>query len=309
LTDPSTRHGHADAGTDTPSLAQVRTMNAVVEAFHAILYFAPEVQSRWAALGMEPRSEGYVAGRAAPLGPVGPEVATATFYNFSPTLFRETLPGLWQKADPTTVLAARAAGLQEVLERVGAPTGGLEELTALGAAAVAAAGHHGRPLAAANAGVAAPEEPFARAWQVLTVLREHRGDGHVALLTVAGLGPVEALVVMAGWQGAVSARFLRRSRMWSEDDWAAAVARLRARGVTDGDGALTAEGTALRDRLERDTDRLALAPYEALGRDGTQRLFDLVRPLALALAEGDAYPRRPHVPEALPVADDRPHGP
>lgn len=285
---------------------RMRVLNDVIETVHAVLYFGDEVQQRWERLGMEPRSEGYFAGRAAPMGRVGPGLVTATFFNFNPALVARAVPGVWDEAEPATVLDERAAGLQSVFERVGAPTEGLAELTRLAVDATAATGMHGRPLAAANAEVPLPEQPFARAWQALAVLREHRGDGHVAVLTAAGLGPVESLVLMVGWQEQISRRFFQRSRLWDDDDWDAAVARLATRGLAGDDGQLTEEGRRLRERIETDTDRLAAPPYERLpGTDGVQRLFDLVRPLAAAVAEGGVYPRPPAVPDALTTNDDQ----
>lgn len=284
----------------SPTLDQVRALHRVGEAVHAILYFSGEVQARWNALDLQPRSEGYVVGRAAPLGPVGPEVAAATFFNFNPALFHRFLPAAWDKASPTTALSERAAGLQETFERVGAPAADLDELVDLLDRSADGMTWHGRPLAAGNAGVAAPEQPFARAWQSLAVLREHRGDGHVAALLGAQLDPVEALVVMAGWQDQLSRRFLQGSRMWDDDAWQAGVDRLRGRGLVDEDGQLTDDGAALRDRVEHHTDLLAAEPYQRLGAAGCRRLFALLHPLAVALRDGGAYPRTPAFPDAYP---------
>ena len=127
-------------------------------------------------------------------------MTVATFYNYSPALHRYALPAAWDIATPAEVLAARFRGIQAVYERVEAPTDGLEELTALAERAAEGLSFAGRPLAAANADVPLPAQPFARAWQALAVLREYRGDGHIAALLVAELGPVEALALYAAWQ-------------------------------------------------------------------------------------------------------------
>ena len=118
------------------TLEQVRAVHTVTEPVHSIVYFAPEVQAEFEALGLEPRGQGYVAGRAAPLGAVGPDVTTAVFYNFSPRLHHHALPAAWDIASPEAVLGARARGIQAVYERVEAPTDGLEELTDLAVRAV-----------------------------------------------------------------------------------------------------------------------------------------------------------------------------
>lgn len=282
------------------TLAQVRAVHTVTELVHAIAYLCPEVQGEFEELGLEPRGQGYVAGRAAPFGPVGPELTTATFYNYSPSLHHYALPAAWDIATPAEVLAARARGVQAVYERVEAPTAGLDELTDLARRAADGLSIAGRPLAAANAGIALPEQPFAAAWQALTVLREYRGDGHIAALTVAELGPVEALVAYAAWQSMVSARFLQKTRGWEDDAWPAAEERLRERGWLDAEGQLTDLGRQERDAVEEATDRLAAAPFEALGRDDTERLFDLARPLAVALNENEGYKRPAPMPDTFP---------
>ena len=282
------------------TLQQVRAVHTVTELVHAIAYLCPEVQAEYEQLGLEPRGQGYVAGRSAPFGAAGPELTTATFYNYSPSLHRYALPAAWGIATPADVLAARFRGVQAVYERVAAPTDGLDELTDLATRAADGLSFAGRPLAAANAGVDLPDEPFARAWQALTVLREYRGDGHVATLLVSEVGPVEALVVYAAWQSTVSARFLRATRGWDDDAWPAAEQRLRDRGWLDAQGALTDLGRRERDAIEEATDRLAAAPFEALGRDGTERLFQLARPLALALNDNGGYKRPAPMPDAFP---------
>lgn len=284
----------------TVTLAQVRAVHTVTELVHAIAYLCPEVQDEFEALGLEPRGQGYVAGRAAPMGAVGPAVTAATFFNFNPALHQYAVPTAWDIASPEDVLAARARGIQAVYERVEAPTDGLDELTDLARRAADGLSFAGRPLAAANATVPLPDQPFARAWQALAVLREYRGDGHLAALLVAGLAPVEALALYAAWQSVVSERFLRASRGWDDEAWAAAEASLQERGWMDGDGGLTDVGVRERDAVEEATDRLAAGPYEALGRDSTQRLFELARPLAQALNDNGGYKRPAPMPEAFP---------
>lgn len=266
----------------TVTLEQVRAVHTVTELVHAIAYLCPDVQDEFEALGLEPRGQGYVAGRAAPMGAVGPELAIATFYNFNPALHRYALPAAWDIASPDEVLAARFRGMQAVYERVEAPTDGLDELTALAQRAADGLELSGRPLAAANAGVALPEQPFARAWQALTVLREFRGDGHIVALAVEGLDGCEALVTH-GAAGDVSAEILKATRQRTGDDWLAAEERLRERGWLDSDLAFTDLGRERRDWIEARTDELAAAPYDAIGVDGCARLRELCRPVSQAM--------------------------
>ena len=282
------------------TLEQVQAVHTVTELVHAILYLCPEAMAEFEALGLEPRGQGYVAGRAAPMGPIGPGLATATFFNFSPALLAYALPAAWEIASPDEVLAARFRALEAVFERVDAPTEGLAELTELARKAAEGLDFAGRPLAAANADVVPPETPFAAAWQALCVLREHRGDGHIAVLLAHDVSPMQALVLYAAWQRTVSRRFLQATRAREDDAWTEAEAQLRTRGLIDDDGALTDDGRTMRDTIERETDRLAAAPYETLGVDGTARLFELARPLAVALNENGGYKR------AAPMADSFP---
>lgn len=279
------------------AIRAARALYTVIEPLHNTLFFAPDVQQAWSDLGLEPRGQGYFAGRAAPMGAVGPDLVAAIFFNFNPQLVSAVLPGAWDIASPADVLQARAAAIEGLFRRLDAPFDGLDEATALAREAVAAADLQGRPLGSANAAVEPFGSPFADLWQALAVLREHRGDGHVALLTAAGCSRVESLVVFTSWQDRVSRRFLQRSRLWDEQAWAAGQQRARQRGWLDDDGALTAVGAAWRDELEHETDRLAALPYAALGPDRCQRLFALLHPLAVTVAQADdVFPRRVDLP-------------
>lgn len=150
----------------------------------------------------------------------------------------------------------------------------LAEAAALARRAAEAAGTAGRPLAAANAALDWPSEPHLQLWQAATVLREHRGDGHLAALLLAGLDPTEALVSFAAIGAASVERF--GSRGWTREEWAAASERLTARGLLEADGTATDAGRDLRRGVEQDTDRLALGPWQALGPEFTERLAALL---------------------------------
>ncbi|MER6476923.1 SCO6745 family protein, partial [Streptomyces filamentosus] len=118
------------------------------------------------------------------------------------------------------------------------------------------------------------DEPHLVLWQAATLLREHRGDGHLAALLGAGLDPAEALVSFAAIGAAPEAVFA--SRGWTAEEWAAARDRLAVRGLVDADGGATPAGRELRAGVERRTDELAAAPWAALGEDATARLAELL---------------------------------
>ncbi|MEU3689609.1 SCO6745 family protein [Streptomyces narbonensis] len=259
--------------------ARVRQMWHLLEPLHALLYYAPEAFDEAAALGYgtAERWPSYFAWRSAPLGAAGPVEVTSAFYSFSPAMVARYVTG-GPSATPADVLAARLRAVDRtyraVLGEDTVKSPELAEAAALARRAAEAAGTQGRPLAAANAALPWPEAPHLVLWQAATILREHRGDGHLAALLVAGLDPVEALVSFAAVGAAPEAVF--ESRGWSAAEWSAARARLAARGVLDADGTITEAGRALRAQVELRTDELAAAPWDALGPDGTARLAELL---------------------------------
>ncbi|GAA2738809.1 SCO6745 family protein [Actinocorallia aurantiaca] len=273
---------------------RARQMWHLLEPLHAIVYYAPEVFEEMRALGYDTgeRWPSYFALRAAPLGAPGALQVASAFYSFSPRMVAEHVPAAWDVAAPDKVLAARTQGVDRAYraligERVGSPD--LAEAAELARRAAEAARTEGRPLAAANAALPWSREPHLVLWEAATILREHRGDGHLAALLVAGLDPVEALVSFASIDAAPAEVFA--SRDWSESEWAAARERLAARGLLDADGRATDAGRALRAEVERRTDELAAAPWQALGDEGTARLAELLGPLWLEALGAGLLPR------------------
>jgi len=125
-------------------------------------------------------------------------------------------------------------------------------------------------------------------WHAINVLREHRGDGHIAALQAAELDPCEALVSFAAIGAAPEQVFA--SRGWSAQEWSAARDRLVSRGWVDAAGKATERGRDGRDEVEWRTDRLADAPWQALGPDRAQRLAELAGPLLVAAFESGLLP-------------------
>ncbi|HJR25112.1 MAG TPA: hypothetical protein VJ804_06540, partial [Acidimicrobiales bacterium] len=119
-------------------------------------------------------------------------------------------------------------------------------------------------------------------WHAITLLREFRGDGHVACLVEAGLSGIEALILHAA-SGEVPRVALQRTRQWGDAAWEGAVAGLAERGLVDAEGSFTDEGAALRAGIEDRTDELALPPWRAIGQEACDELRALVRPLSRAI--------------------------
>jgi hypothetical protein len=276
-----------------PALAR-RTWRRL-EPIHGMIYFVPDARAHYEAIGLRGARMGYFGSRAAAMGPVPAEVVIATFFNFCPALVRRAIPAAWELASVGQILAARLqaadAALRRALgERIGSPE--VAEAAGLATRAALAACEHveGRPLFAAHAALPWPDEDHLVLWQAQTLLREFRGDAHVAALMLEGLSGIEALVSHAA-SGDVPAATLQASRAWSDDEWAAAVDGLRDRGlVAAGDELVfTDQGLKQRDRIETTTDLATVPAYEALGEDGTARLGEVGRHLSRAVVEGGLF--------------------
>jgi hypothetical protein len=279
------------------------------EVIHGMIYFAPEAAARYASLGFPaqvagvdaakiPGRMGYFASRGAALGPASAELIIATFFNFNPVLVRAVIPEAWSFADPASVLDARLDAADAALRRyLGGSIGGpaIEELATLVRRAADAAAEHpeGRPLFAAHASLPWPDDPHLVLWHAQTMLREFRGDGHVAALLLEDLAGVDALVIH-GATGEVPPAVLQQTRAWPDDEWGAAVERMRSRGFLEprGDLALTDAGRTHRQWVEDRTDHLSIPAYAVLGEDGCTRLRELARPLSAAIIEAGGIPGR-----------------
>ncbi len=263
------------------------------EPVHSLVYFAPDARRAAEGLGLRGFWMGYFALRAAPLGAAPPAVVTSCFHVFHPARVTRALPDAWSYATPADALAARLEAMDAAMNRLfGADTVGsaaFTEAADLAWEAAACADTSGRVLGAANQALERPDRPTARLWQALTTLREQRGDSHVAVLVGLGLGPVEAMVLKAA-AGESDGTFLRETRKWPQDAWAAAVARLRADGRLTADGALTPAGAALRAEAEALTDAAAEGPWTALGAERSGRLAALLEPLARTVGESGLLP-------------------
>jgi len=269
------------------------------EPVHAVTYFTPEARSAFDAVGFRGFWMGYFAARSAPLGSIPTSVVTAIFYNFAPSHVARALPSAWEFASPADALRARETSAVAALHRCGVTA---DDATATAARvlekAARSAPFEGRPLFAANLALPWPEEPVAKLWHATTLLREQRGDGHVALLASAGIGGRECNVLHSV-ADRVPRDFIVRSRHYDDDEWRACVERLVERGVLDETEALTPEGAALKRQLEESTDRLALAAFDALDDYELELLFLALTPLTRkVLAGGD-------IPAATPMGLSR----
>src|SRR5215218_3114857 len=245
--------------------ALVARAHRAIEPLHSHVYFAPEHDERFSALGLRPGRMSYFAGRAAPMGAVGAGVVTATFYNFSPSLVAHMIPRAWTLASPEQVVPARLdaarASLTRLLGADAADSAEVAELAGMLREACEVLTPEGRPLYAGHADLPWPEEPLLALWHGATLLREHRGDGHIAVLLHAGLTGLEALITHSATGRGFTEAAAKATRGWKDEEWTAACAALTERGLVDEAG-LTPDGEDLRRHIEVQTDALAADPWQ-----------------------------------------------
>ncbi|MET7937625.1 hypothetical protein [Streptomyces sp. NPDC005322] len=278
--------------------ATARRMWALFEPIHAVTYFAPEAHAAYEDAGLRGFWRGYFTGRAAPLGPVGPEPVVAAFFSFAPAMVARALPDAWALTAPERALELRRAGAGKALRRLLA---GYESEVERAAEALVprAAGldGSGRVLTAANASLDFPDKPVERLWHATTLLREHRGDGHVAALVSAGLDGCEALALRAATD--LPRTELQPYRGWTDQEWEAAEHRLTERGWLDPSGSATDAGREVLHTVEEATDRAAERPWRALAPTEADQLARLLTPLAKACATALRFPNPIGLPEPV----------
>jgi len=246
--------------------AVARWMRLALLPHHSIAYAGADVQTRLEQFGIDVAFARYLAQRTAPLGRVPAEVVAATFYGFGPAAIAAHLPAVWDVVAPEAVLAAVLDGVDDFLARHldDEARAAAERLSVALAPIAAAHPTAGRTLAAAWASVPATGRPLVDLWLATTLIRESRGDGHLAVLVAEGIGPIEAHLLTAG-DDPERRPILVRWRALDEAEIAAAGERLRARGLLAPDGSRTDAAVALREHIEARTDATCSAPWAVAG--------------------------------------------
>ena len=270
--------------------SMARRMFELVEPIGVIPYSADEPNEAMFALGFTNYWDIYFAGRAAPLGKPTAEVVDALFYNFAPGEVARHIPKVWRTTTPEAALAAREAGCVKALRRIlGDLVGsrafarGAELLTK----AATSAPPQGRPMYAALRAIPIPDEVVARLFQAASLLREHRGDGHIAALMIEGVGGLESHVLLALDMDMPADKFGRVHHLPAAQ-LDAVIGGMRGRGLIGDDGWLSEQGRAVKRRVEELTDDLAAEPYDSLTADELDELVAALEPLAASLlAAGD----------------------
>lgn len=278
--------GHHDAMTHI-----ARRMFELLEPICLVTFFADECNEELAALGHRTYWDGYFASRAAPLGRVPAQVVHAAFYNFAEGEAARHIPSAWEKIAPEASVAARqrgsAASLRRILGAEVAGSPGLVRVADLTTKAATSAPTEGRMMYAGMRTLPIPGDPVERLWHAATMLREHRGDGHIAALLGERIGGTEAHVLSALDLGIHPPESFGRIHHLPEPRLAAVMAGLRERGLVDADGRFTDAGRDTKRRIEARTDELAEAPYEALSAGELDELVAGLEPItAILVAAG-----------------------
>lgn len=238
-----------------------------IETIHVPVYFAPDTKQKYEAIGLKGYWMGYTASRSAALGTPPAPLVTALFHGFAPAIIERALASAWERATPEAILDARLDLARSTIEPgVNATDVDVAALARELSLMTSGLDFAGKALAAAHFSVPAPEDPVARLWHAATVIREYRGDCHIAILTAAGLDGVSSNVLAAA-AGYVKTD-QRQLRGWTEDEWQAAIDQLVTRGWVDASGAITPTGQAARDQIEDTTDRVCAA---GIDREATAR--------------------------------------
>lgn len=269
-----------------------RLMRAI-EPLHSMIYFAPEAEEAYQQVGLKPGRMGYFASRSAAMGAVSAGVVTATFYNFAPSLVARHIPLAWSLASPTDIVAARHESVERTLTRLlgteALASAEFAELTDLVRLASDGCWPEGRPLYAAHADLDWPSPAPVAFWHAVTLLREHRGDGHIAALVSAGYSGLQALALHTLTGKGFVPEFAKRSRGWSDEQWTTALDALTAPGLV-ADGALTEQGAAVRQHVEDDTDRNAIGVFKHLSAEQIDRIVTLGGRFCDAVIGAEAFP-------------------
>jgi hypothetical protein len=269
--------------TTTKSMA--RRMFELVEPIGLLPYSAEEPNETMFALGFTNYWDTYFAGRAAPLGLVSAEVVDALFYNFAPGEVARHIPQVWSTTTPEAAIAARQLGCANALRRI---LGDRLEDPAVARAAellLKAATRpplEGRPMYAALRALPVPDDVVGRLFHAAALLREHRGDGHIAALMAEGVGGLEAHVLFALDMDMPAEKFGRIHHLPAAQI-AAVIDGMRDRALIGADGWLTQEGRAVKQRVDALTDDLAAKPYESLEPGELDELMATLEPLAALL--------------------------
>lgn len=281
------------------SLDPARSLAAALEPFAGQVYFSRECHEGYQALGFRPSSaevggvqmpdgEAYFTSRGSVMGQVPGEVVAAAFGVFKPAIVVPSVAAGWARTDAASIEAARTDGAVGQLRRIlGDEPDGLERAGKLLEQATRDLEPAGKPLYAGLRSQDVPDSALGAAWRRADMLREYRGDAHVAVWTAAAFDACEIGMLTELYWG-LPTRSYSRTRGWSDADYDAASARLEARGLL-ADDALTPEGSRVREAVEVETDGASAPIVDALG-DDLDELVAILSTWSAAIRDAHGYP-------------------
>lgn len=269
-----------------------RRLRDAIEPIAMVHVHSEEARQQYEAIGLE-RFQGYVLGRAASLGVPPPPVVVATFGAFSPELLVSVYEAGLATASMADVLAAKEAGATRALHRVlGEPGREVEEVTAALRAGAEAVEPLGKPLFAGHRAIDWPADAWGRLWHATILLRELRGDAHVAALVAASVGALASNLLTEAHVG-LSTRDYTRTRSWTEAEIQAAVDDLVDQRLLAADGSLTERGAVLRAEIENETEAALDPALEAIGHT-LDTVVERCEGWSAAIIEAGAFPDDPY---------------
>lgn len=274
---------------------RARRLRDLVEPIAGAVYFLPEKTAAYEALGFDSKrgatpTASYFVSRAACMGRVSGAVVAAAFGVFDPRVVIPAVEAGWATTSTEAILRARLDGTVAGLSRILGSPPGVARATSILLRCADAAPTEGRMLFAGLRSLPMPGTLLGDLFRAADLVREHRGDSHIAAWIGHGLDAVEAQILQELWWRRPIGPYTR-TRGWTDEDIAAGVARLRARDLTDGEVLLPA-GEELRGAIEDATDVQEVALVDALGNDADE-LFALLEPMAMAIVEANGYPVDP----------------
>ena len=266
-----------------------RRLRDLIEPLAANVYFAPEAQENYKAIGLS-YIPSYFRSRSACMGDVVGEMVVAAFGVFNPAL---VLPAIEEgrKVSVDDILDARQRGAIAALQRIldGVPDGAARATELLRRAGDACT-CEGHAIYAGLRSLGFPGDPMGDLWRAADLLREHRGDSHIIAWTSHDVDAVEVTLLTELWWRMPLKSYVA-TRGWTPEEIDAGIARLIERRLVEG-GEFTTAGEQVRASIEESTDRQERRVVEALGNDADE-LLDILEPWAKAIVASGGYPADP----------------
>ncbi len=277
-----------------------RSLAAAIEPVVGQVFFSPEAHAAYVELGFAPSpgtfgnnvaapdGPAYFTSRGSLLGQVEPHVVAAAFGVFKPEVVVPAVRYGWTLTNAPTIFAARRAGGVAQLTRICGPADKqVERAASLLENAANVLAEPGRPLfAGLRSQWDDPNDPWTRLFHLGDMLRECRGDAHVAAWTAAGLDAIEIGLLTEAYIG-LPLRTYIRTRAWNDAELDAAAGRMHDRGWLAGE-TLTEAGRRERELIERATDAAMRPAIGAIGAD-VHELLGILEPWGVAIRDAGGY--------------------